>query len=98
MRGAAVALVAFGAYLALKRLLFAIIVSNFDAAFRNWVDIGEGHSASRGLAMIVIGVALGLASRRVARWAIVPPQAGCAGCGYPEAAGGVCPECGMKQD
>lgn len=97
VRGASVSLVAMGTYLFLKRLAFGLIVRNFEAAFGVWMDVGEEHSASRGLAMVAVGITLALLSRRIVRWAIVPAASGCAGCGYPEAASEVCPECGARQ-
>lgn len=98
VRAAAVILVGVGSYLFLKRLVFGLMVSDMKQAFGVWMEIGEGHSAARGLAMVAVGAALGLLSRRIVRWAIVPAASGCAGCGYPHPESGVCPECGMRQD
>jgi hypothetical protein len=98
LRGAAIALLAVGCYLFLKRLVFGLMVTDMEAAFRVWMEIGEGHSASRGIAMMIIGAALALLSGRVARWAIVCPARGCPGCGYPQPEGEICPECGMRPD
>ncbi|MFG0284634.1 MAG: hypothetical protein ACF8R7_09455 [Phycisphaerales bacterium JB039] len=100
IRAVALALLASGAYLTIKRLVFAMF-ADFDAAFRVWTEIGEGHSASRGVAMLVVGAALALASGRLARWVIALPPGGCPGCGYSREGAGasaVCPECGMRQD
>ena len=100
IRAAAMALLVTGAYLTLKRIVFAVF-ADFDAAFRVWTDIGEGHSASRGVAMLLVGGALALASRRLASWVIALPPGGCPGCGYSREGAGesaVCPECGMRQD
>ena len=100
IRAVALGLLAAGSYLTLKRIVFAVF-ADFDAAFRVWTDVGEGHGASRGVAMLLLGAALALASSRLARWVIVIPPTGCPGCGYSlEGAGdsAVCPECGMKQD
>jgi hypothetical protein len=92
IRAVALIMLASGAYFALNRIVFALFVADFQAAFRTWTEVGEGHSASRGVAL------LAALSRRIARWVIALPQAGCPGCGYPRAdAAGVCPECGLDQ-
>lgn len=98
LRAASVVLLAGGSYLFLKRLVFGLIQGDMHQAFRVWAEIGEGHSASRGMAMVAVGAALALLSGRIARWAIVTPPQGCPGCGYPGAEGGICPECGLRQD
>lgn len=97
VRAVAVALVVYGAVLALRRLIFGAIQRDLELTFNVWEDIGRNDQISGGAALIVVGVALALLSRRIVRWAIVPAQSGCAACGYPEVKGGVCPECGGRE-
>ena len=88
--------VAFGAYLFLKRLAFGIGSGSFEGAFQAWTGVGEDHSAYRGIAMVVVGTALAVVSRWVARWAIVTPGGGCPRCGYDMKPDEPCPECGWR--
>lgn len=93
----AVLLLATGAYLFLKKLFFALGYGDggMDHMFRVMEGIGEQHSTYRGLAMIAVGAALALGSRRIARWAVSPPEQGCPRCGYAGAVTETCPECGQ---
>jgi hypothetical protein len=98
LRGAGVVLLAVGGYLFLKRLLFAIGMGSggFDQIFRVYMEIGEGMSTYRGLAMVMVGGVLVVFARRLARWIVSMPERGCPSCGYAGAAGDKCPECGLR--
>lgn len=88
-----------GLYLVLKKLLFALVAPTGEGLwfmFRVWDDVGEQQSTFRGLAMIILGVALGLASSRLARWVVALPASGCPRCGYDAAGRDRCPECGLE--
>lgn len=104
VRGVALTLVATGGYLALKRVLFGIGVWDFELAFRVWEDIGEKQSFYRGVGMVLVGLPLGLWSRRIAGWVVALPPTGCPQCGYAvappsgSAAPSRCPECGLPLD
>lgn len=101
-RGVAAILVVVGMYLMLKRLLFGLGMMDFSFPFRVFEGVGEEQSFYRGLAMVLVGLPLGLWSRRVAAWVIAMPPTGCPQCGYAVAPpdGGVwpgrCPECGLR--
>ena len=101
-RGVAVILVAVGTYLMLKRLAFGAGVLDFRTALQTWMEIGEGQSFYRGVAMVLTGTAMGLLSRRIAAWVIAMPPTGCPQCGYDVAppTGAAppsrCPECGLN--
>jgi len=96
MRAAAVWCLGFGAYLFLKKVLFALGVGDPSHAFRVYTEDGDMQSTYRGLALIVVGVALALLSRRIAGWVVPVPATGCPRCGYPTPdAEGRCPECGL---
>lgn len=97
LRSISVALLAVGTYLVLKKILFGIGVGDPQMIYRVWEDVGEGHSFYRGLAMLLTGAGLGLASSRLARWAIAVPPDGCPRCGYGPGAqdSARCPECGL---
>lgn len=97
LRSVAVALIAVGSYLMLKRLAFGAGIGDFSTALKTFMEIGEGQSFYRGIAMVIVGAALGLASRRIGVWAFPTPLTGCPACGYEQAppAGGCCPECGL---
>lgn len=86
-----------GAYLLLKRVAFAVGTGDFPGAFQAWTGVGEGHSAYRGIALIIVGVALGVVSKWAARWAIVTPGGGCPRCGYDMKPDEPCPECGWRE-
>ena len=98
VRGVAVTLVVAGAYLVLKRLVFAIGVGSLELALRNWTEVGEGHSFYRGAAMIVVGLAIGLLADKMSRWIVTVPSESCPRCGYAQtpAPGERCPECGLQ--
>lgn len=97
VRAVAVTLITCGVYFFLRRAIFGLFQRDLELTFNVWQGIGERDQTSGGLAMIAVGVALALLSRRIVRWAIVPAQSGCAACGYPEVEGGVCPECGGRE-
>ena len=100
-RGVAIILVAVGAYLMLKRLAFGAGVLDFRTALQTSTEIGEEQSFYRGVAMILVGVAMGVFSRRIAAWVIAMPPTGCPQCGYAvapptgAAAPARCAECGL---
>lgn len=96
LRGAAVALLAGGAYLLVKKLAFGIGTGSLASIGDYYDGVGEGHGTYRGLALIAVGVAVGLCSRLIARWIVVLPATGCAKCGYElgSPAPAKCPECG----
>jgi hypothetical protein len=98
VRAAALFLLATGAYLFLKKLCFALGYGSggFEHMFRVHMDIGEGQSTYRGLAMLLVGAALALGARRIARWVVSPPEQGCPRCGYAGAVTDTCPECGQS--
>lgn len=97
-RAAAAVLLAWGGYLFLKKLFFALGQGpgGFDHMFRVYTEIGEGHSTYRGMAAIMIGAALAVLSRRLARWIIAMPETGCPTCGYAGSSSDTCPECGLR--
>jgi hypothetical protein len=74
MRSVSAGAVLYGAYLVIKKVLFGIGSGQVDMIFGVWEGTGEGHSLYRGLSMIVVGVALGLASRRLAAWVFAVPS------------------------
>jgi hypothetical protein len=45
--------------------------------------------------MLITGLALAIASDRLARWATPVPRAGCPRCGYEKIEQDRCPECGL---
>jgi ribosomal protein S27AE len=100
LRGAGVVCVGAGAYLVLKKLLFAVGTFQFLDALEIYEGIGEEHSFYRGAALVIVGAVLAGYSRRLARFVITLPETGCPRCGY---AVGLaegdratrCPECGM---
>jgi hypothetical protein len=96
VRAAAVFLLATGVYLVLKRVALAVISGERTTAFFAWGDpIGESQSFYRGIAMILIGAALGLASPMIARWVFAAPPTTCPRCGYERVEQDRCPECGL---
>ncbi len=96
LRAAAVILLALGSYLFLKKLLFGVGTGMLNMTFRIYQGVGEEHSTYRGLAMLLVGAALAILSRRIARWVIALPEQGCPCCGYTGAVNDTCPECGQK--
>ncbi len=87
-----------GAYLALKRLLFAAFSGMGTEMFTTWDGIGEEHSFYRGLAMMLVAGVLAACSTILARWAVPAIAYLCPGCGYepPRTADPHrCPECGL---
>lgn len=101
LRLLALMLLVTGAYLMLKRLVFGIGVWDFNSALQAWMGIGEDHSFYRGIAMMLVGGAVGAMSRRLAAWVVAMPPAGCPQCGYGVAPPSGsdppdrCPECGL---
>ncbi|GIK19337.1 MAG: hypothetical protein DYG93_05595 [Leptolyngbya sp. PLA2] len=96
VRGVAVWCLGFGAYLFLKKALLAVSIGDLTHMFRVYMDDGDMHSTSRGLALMVVGSVLALLSRRVAGWVVPVPATGCPRCGYPTPdSEGRCPECGL---
>jgi hypothetical protein len=96
LRSAAVVLCAGGAYLILKRVLLGIGVRDRAMIHAVFEGIGEGHSLYRGLAMIIVGSALGLLSKTISRWVLPVPSEGCPRCGYEKVDTDQCPECGLR--
>jgi hypothetical protein len=99
IRGVAATAGSLGAYLVLKRLIFGAGIGDFQMALQSFMETGETHSFSRGLAMVAVGAVLGILSRPLARWIIAMPPAGCPRCGHLPAPGaaGPCPECGLPR-
>ncbi|HZW10868.1 MAG TPA: hypothetical protein VFF69_13285 [Phycisphaerales bacterium] len=97
VRVAALALLAVGCYLFLKKLLFGLgSGQGLEMTFQVWDNTGEEQSTYRGLAMIAVGAALAAGARRIARWVVSAPETGCPRCGYAGAATDTCPECGLR--
>jgi hypothetical protein len=99
LRATAVVLLAAGGYLFLKKVLFGLGsgVDFIEMTFQVWEDVGEQHSTYRGLAMIAVGAALAFGARRIARWVVCVPEAGCPRCGYSGTVTDTCPECGLTE-
>ncbi len=96
VRVAAVWCLGFGAYLFLKKVLFAVGIGDPSHAFRVFMEDGDMQSTYRGLALMAVGVVLGLLSRRIGTWIVTVPATGCPRCGYPTPdSEGRCPECGL---
>jgi hypothetical protein len=97
LRAAATLLLAWGAYLFLKKLLFALgnPATGLHHMFRVYMEIGETQSTYRGLAAMIVGAGLAIASRNIARWVVCLPSHACPACGYAGGAGDRCPECGL---
>ncbi|MCW5775154.1 MAG: hypothetical protein KIS87_01735 [Phycisphaeraceae bacterium] len=96
VRAAAAWCLVFGAYLVLKKVLFAVGIGDPAHAFRIYMEDGDKQSTYRGLALIAVGAALALLSRRIGVWVVPVPTTGCPRCGYPTPdAEGRCPECGL---
>lgn len=95
-RLAAVVLLVMGAYLALKRVLIAILTGDITMIHLVWEGAGDQQGFYRGIGMVAAGVAMALLSRKIARWVVVVPEEGCPRCGYAvdPATRGQCPECG----
>ncbi|MBX3357904.1 MAG: hypothetical protein KF745_05705 [Phycisphaeraceae bacterium] len=97
IRAAALALVSAGSYLVLKKALFAVGTGVVPIFMSVYEGVGEEHSTYRGAAMLVVGIALALLSRRLAHWVVAMPPNGCPRCGYEGLDGTMnrCPECGL---
>lgn len=99
IRGCALALAVCGAYLALKRVLFAVGSGEGSGVLRTWEGVGESHSLYRGLAMLVVAAVVGAASRRLAKWVVSASPYVCPNCGYEPTRTSDparCPECGLE--
>ena len=101
IRAVATALTVTGAYLCLKRILFAIGSGDLQVPFRVWGDdFGESNSFYRGAAMLLVGSALAITSEWVSRWIITVPPDECPRCGHARSPGQGgdrrCPECGLQ--
>jgi hypothetical protein len=94
LRSVSVVLLAAGAYLALKKVLFGIGTGQLDMIYGVWEGIGEGQSFYRGLALLAVGAGLGAGAHPIARWAFPVPRGGCPRCGYASGRP-TCPECGL---
>ncbi len=96
IRGLAAMLVIAGLYLIVNRIAFGFFVRPVQIAWTHYQGVGEGHLFSHGIAMLAIGAALAMSSRRLARWVAVMPEHGCPACGYTgeHDDAGRCPECG----
>ncbi len=102
VRTIAAALITYGIYLFLKRMIFGVMIGDPAMPFQVHMEIGETHSTSRGPAMAIVGLAMFLLSRRMMGWVFPPPFAGCPRCAYPVPEGmdgsspDRCPECGYQ--
>lgn len=90
--------VAVGAYLLIKKVAFGMGTGDLATIYNIFEGVGEGHDTYKGLALVVVGVTCGLLSRRIARWIVTVPDAGCPGCGYARLVGDACPECGYRDE
>ncbi|MCA9272220.1 MAG: hypothetical protein KDA31_04155 [Phycisphaerales bacterium] len=102
IRAVGVALVCYGTFLILARLVFGLFLSPDYArgvfgGVKIWMGIAEDHGWVRGWPMLTVGGVLCLASRPLSRWIIAMPDQGCPRCGYAgTVSGGRCPECGLE--
>lgn len=97
-RAAATAMIAAGAYLVLKKVVFALGVGDLSMIRGVYEGVGQGHDTYRGLGFLIVGGALAVVSRPLAAWIVATPPAGCPNCGYelPAPAPEKCPECGYR--
>jgi hypothetical protein len=95
LRAVSVALVAFGAYLLLARIAWAV---GNAFALQNFAFYSEPHEVGApftGVSMLAVGAALGALSSSIARWMIPVPPESCPRCGYAQPSGARCSECGL---
>lgn len=79
-----------------ERLMYGFSIGDVTSAWRVFVGIGEAHGIYRGLPLVTVGAALGLAARPLARWAIPLPDRGCPACAHAATTeDGICTECGL---
>lgn len=98
IRLAALYLVLRGGYLALQRLLMALIVGQPEMAWGVWMEIGnESHRVSIGSVMVVIGILLAIFNRPLGAWLTPAPKEGCPACGFSRGDEDPtrCTECGL---
>lgn len=97
-------LVGWGLYLVMARLVFAWFLSpksdsGFFGGVKVWMGIAEEHGWVRGWPMVILGVAICVASRRLVRWLIAMPDDGCPRCRHEVSARAPrCTECGQTLD
>lgn len=99
IRAAALVLVSLGLFLIAARLMYGFFgVGDLPSAWKAWQGVGEDHGFFRGVPMTLIGVALAVLSKRLARWIITPPDSGCPRCAYPSTTDrpDTCTECGYQ--
>lgn len=96
IRAIAAFLVLYGVYLILARVVFSFFGGGLSSLSVH-MRVGEDHGIVRGVPMFLIGITLVLTSRKLVRWIVAVPDAGCPGCRYAgTVSGGRCPECGLE--
>ena len=96
IRAIAAFLVLYGVFLILARVVFAFIGGGVGG-LTAYMSIGSDHGLVRGVPMLIIGLTLVFTSRKLVRWIVTVPEAGCPKCGYAgTVTGGRCPECGLE--
>ncbi|MFG0304826.1 MAG: hypothetical protein ACF8Q5_01290 [Phycisphaerales bacterium JB040] len=98
-------LISWGLFQIVSRLINALsfmLTGSTGSLLQNLSVIHDSageHGFFRGTSALLIGIALALASRHLARWIIRPPSHGCLRCDHPLAESdhpvpARCPECG----
>jgi len=84
IRAMALMMVVYGLTMCLNRVLFGLLAgqSFYESTFQVWMEIGETHPMYRGLPLIILGVVLGILSKRLSSWIITVPNDCCPRCGY----------------
>jgi hypothetical protein len=95
LRVASVVLIVAGACLILNRVVMAVVNLSPGLAFTSWEGIGATHPLYLGVALGLVGAALGWRSSAIARWAFPVMPSGCPRCGYERVESDRCPECGL---
>lgn len=98
IRIVSVAMVGAGLVMVANRLLYGLLgVGDLSSGWQAWSGIGATHGVFLGLPMVGVGLALGILSERITRWAVRTPARGCAACGYQSVGeDGMCSECGYR--
>ena len=84
IRAIALIMTIVGLSLCLNRILFGLLCgqSFFGSAFQLRMEIGATHPMYRGLPLVILGVVLGILSKRLSCWIITVPSDSCPRCGY----------------